>query len=162
MAERDGDFGAWEAELDAGRELLIVRESLILAQELQAYMQTLPRDYWHDVWMEALRLLAEEKYDIHGVPHMLSISRAFAFFEGRDDNGEPHVSTALSYGAMRLIGSPGCYTYSTNEALPSIMLQVFEPRQISVTNPLDRIECRLPVPLSVPVLCVDMLLPYKK
>lgn len=126
------------------------------------HIQTLPRDYQYDAWAEALRMLADEKYDIHGREHALSISRAFAFFEGRDDDGKRHVSSALSYGPMRLVGTTGCYTYSTYPEFPSLMLQVFEPRQLSVEDIIDTIECRLPVGLSVPVLCVDAILPYKK
>jgi len=162
MLQREADFAEWENEMTKERELLVVRESLILAQQLQTHIQTLPRDYQHDAWVEALRLLADEKHDVHGRQHILSISQAFAFFEGLDDEGRPHIATALSYGPMRVIGTTGCYTYSTNSDLPSIMLQVFEPQQLAVTNPIDEMHKRLPVPLSVPVLCVDNIFPYKK
>lgn len=103
-----------------------------------------------------------KKYDVHGVTHVMSISRAFAFFEGLDDRGEPHISTTLSYGPMRVIGTTGCYTYSINPELPSIMLQVFKPQQVKVQDHVDAMHERLPVPLSVPVLCVDTIFPYKK
>lgn len=61
MPEREGDFGAWEAELAAEGELIVVRQSLILAQQLQTHIQTLPRDYQYEAWLEALHLLSDEK-----------------------------------------------------------------------------------------------------
>ncbi|TAH31704.1 hypothetical protein EYC58_03445 [Candidatus Saccharibacteria bacterium] len=149
MAERD-DFAAWATEI-VPREFLVTRSSIETAQVLQRDIFVRSWEDQFTTGINALRVLSEVHDDVTGRRLFLSVMSAMAIFEAEVGPG-----TAFRYGAMRLRGTAGHYTLSTHDDQCTLMLQIFEPTQISVENDKDRIRVpRLPVPLSVPVMSIE-------
>lgn len=149
MPERD-DFAAWSAEI-APKGFMVPKSSIETAQVLQQHIFMQPWEEQFTAGINALRTLSEVHYDVTGRKFLLTVMSAMAIFEAKEGPG-----TALQYGAMRLRGTAGHYTLSTHNDQCTLLLQVFEPTQLSVENDRDRIRVpRLPVPLSVPVMSID-------
>lgn len=153
MSER-GDFSAWSTEMSP-KGVLIPGSSIETAQLLQRHIFVRPWEEQFDTGISALRVLAEAPRDVTGQRFFMRVMSAMAIFEAEEGPG-----TALRYGEMQLHATAGHYTMSTHGGQCTLMLQLFEPRQISVVNERDRIQvARLPVPLSVPVMSIETVLP---
>lgn len=158
MSER-ADFSHWEEELRA-EGVMSVERSLQFAQQLQIHISGLEGDRQLSAWFEALQLLYNVSVDARGSTHIVHTVKAFAYFDHmRSEDGQ--VPT-LEYGEMYVAGSVGSYSYAEFENFSSLMLRLYNPQQQRVASPEDEIHGRLPVPLSIPVMCVESLINWQQ
>jgi hypothetical protein len=153
------DKRAWEQQLDEpSQEILRVQDTLTCAQEFQVNIAQLPRDMKLDAGIEALRIIASMQPDVRHQKFAIRAIRSYAYFEHLRKSEDDEMPM-LSFDSMLVGGQVGYYTYAHFDNEETLSLQLFEPRQFSVARKQDEILAkRFPVPLSIPVLCIESLI----
>lgn len=161
MAYGSNEFGAWEKELTTEtRGAVLVDNSIDLAQNLQLGMLDAPYSQRFTMGMAALEILGQHPNPFRHNDYIVRSQKAYLTIHANPQTGE---GFALRYGGMQLVGRIGHYTLDRFEDDWTLALQMFEPTQLSVDSPRDRIFNRLPAPLMLPVAAITPpFLAYEK
>ncbi len=150
MAKSYDPFEVWESEQSTADDgLVAVQRSLHFAQELQFHIANQPLELRKHLGIEALKLLMHNHNDLKHQQYAVHVQHAYLCVKPNQSRSYNHMR---KYGEMRLIGQIGHYTLQEfNEVEYILSLQLFEPRQLSVSSEQDRIAARLSEPLTLPV-----------